>query len=156
MTTYEHTVKIRLKEDKKGMKKSISMSKMTDKTAKELHQHHQLPSISSTLALPPIKSHYNEENENEDKDAYSRNNKQTILKKNQNSNLKSKERRNQLDTNERALNMKHKEMTQEVQSQAGKKLTQLKDMQTKQAKAVQEAESNRYTTSFVGRKLPKE
>ena len=63
---------------------------------------------------------------------------------------------NQLDTNERALNMKHKEMTQEVQSQAGKKLTQLKDMQTKQAKAVQEAESNRYTTSFVGRKLPKE
>ena len=47
-------------------------------------------------------------------------------------------------------------MTQEVQSQAGKKLSQLKNTQTKQARAVQEAESNRYTTSFVGRKLPKE
>jgi hypothetical protein len=63
---------------------------------------------------------------------------------------------NQLDTNELELNRKHKKMTQEVQSQAGKKLTQLKDRQTKQAKAVQEAESNRYTTRFAGRKLPKE
>ena len=63
---------------------------------------------------------------------------------------------NQLDTNERDLNRKHKKMMQEVQSQAGKKLTQLKDRQTKQAKAVQEAESNRYTTRLAGRKLPKE
>ena len=62
----------------------------------------------------------------------------------------------QLDTNERDLNRKHKKMTQEVQSQAGKKLTQLKDKQTQQAKAVQEAESNRYTTRLAGRKLPKE
>jgi hypothetical protein len=63
---------------------------------------------------------------------------------------------NQLDTNERALNIKHKEMTQEVQSQAGKKLTQLKDRQIKQAKAVQEAESKRETTGIAGRELPKE
>jgi hypothetical protein len=63
---------------------------------------------------------------------------------------------NQLDTNELELNRRHKKMTQEVQSQAGKKLTQLKDRQTKQAKAVQEAESNRYTTRLAGRKLPKE
>lgn len=63
---------------------------------------------------------------------------------------------NQLDTNELELNRKHKKMTQEVQTQAGKKLTQLKDRQTKQAKAVQEAESNRYTTRLAGRKLPKE
>lgn len=62
----------------------------------------------------------------------------------------------QLDTNERDLNRKHKKMTQEVQSQAGKKLTQLKDKQTQQAKVVQEAESNRYTTRLAGRKLPKE
>ena len=47
-------------------------------------------------------------------------------------------------------------MTQEVQSQAGKKLTQLKDRQTKQAKAVQEAESKRETTGIAGRELPKE
>jgi len=58
---------------------------------------------------------------------------------------------NQLDTNELELNRKHKNMTQEVQTQAGKKLTQLKDRQTKQAKAVQEAESNRYTTRLAGR-----
>ena len=63
---------------------------------------------------------------------------------------------NQLDTNELELNRKHKKITQEVQSQAGKKLTQLKNTQTNQAKEVQEAERNRYTTSFVGRKLPKE
>ncbi|NDE20001.1 MAG: hypothetical protein EB000_06170, partial [Alphaproteobacteria bacterium] len=63
---------------------------------------------------------------------------------------------NQLDTNERALNMKHKEMTQEVQSQAGKKLTQLKDRQTKQAKAVQEADKSRWTKWIVGKDLPKE
>ena len=63
---------------------------------------------------------------------------------------------NHLDTNERDLNRKHKKMTQEVQTQAGKKLTQLKDRQTKQARAVQEAESNRYTTRLAGRKLPKE
>ncbi|MBM3466575.1 MAG: hypothetical protein FJX70_01870 [Alphaproteobacteria bacterium] len=40
--------------------------------------------------------------------------------------------------------------------QDSKKETQLKDRQTKQAKAVQEAESNRYTTRLAGRKLPKE
>jgi len=63
---------------------------------------------------------------------------------------------NQLDTNERALNMKHKEMTQEVQSQAGKKLTQLKDRQTKQAQAVQEADKSRWFRNYVGKKPPKE
>ena len=52
--------------------------------------------------------------------------------------------------------MKHKEMTQEVQSQAGKKLTQLKDRQTKQAQAVQEADKSRWFRNYVGKKLPKE
>ena len=52
--------------------------------------------------------------------------------------------------------MKHKEMTQEVQSQAGKKLTQLKDWQTKQAKAVQEADKSRWTKWIAGKDLPKE
>lgn len=47
-------------------------------------------------------------------------------------------------------------MTQEVQSQAGKKLTQLKDKQTQQAKAVQEADKSRRFKDYVGRKLPKE
>ena len=63
---------------------------------------------------------------------------------------------NQLDTNELELNRKHKKMTQEVQSQAGKKLTQLKDRQTKQAKAVQEADKSRWTKWIVGKDLPKE
>jgi hypothetical protein len=63
---------------------------------------------------------------------------------------------NQLDTNERELNRKHKKMTQEVQSQAGKKLTQIKNKQNAQAKAVQEAESERETTGIAGRELPKE
>jgi hypothetical protein len=63
---------------------------------------------------------------------------------------------NQLDTNERDLNRKHKKMTQEVQSQAGKKLTQIKNKQNAQAKAVQEAESQRETTGIAGRELPKE
>jgi hypothetical protein len=52
--------------------------------------------------------------------------------------------------------MKHKEMTQEVQSQAGKKLTQLKDRQTKQAQAVQEADKSRWFRNYVGKKPPKE
>ena len=63
---------------------------------------------------------------------------------------------NQLDTNERDLNRKHKKMTQEVQSQAGKKLTQLKDRQTKQAQAVQEADKSRWFRNYVGKKPPKE
>ena len=63
---------------------------------------------------------------------------------------------NQLDTNERDLNRKHKKMTQEVQSQAGKKLTQLKDRHTNQAQAVQEADKSRWTKWIAGKDLPKE
>jgi chromatin remodeling complex protein RSC6 len=47
-------------------------------------------------------------------------------------------------------------MTQEVQSQAGKKLTQLKDRQTNQAQAVQEADKSRWTKWIAGKDLPKE
>ena len=63
---------------------------------------------------------------------------------------------NQLDTNELELNRKHKKMTQEVQSQAGKKLTQLKDRQANQAKAVQEADKSRWTKWIAGKDLRKE
>jgi hypothetical protein len=61
----------------------------------------------------------------------------------------------QLDSSQADLNRKHQKITQEVQSQTGKKLSQIKAKQNSQAMAVQEAERKRETTYFAGRKLPK-